>query len=105
MFRCKAETATTAVKKIRLVDKITNKCEDARVDISAKGFWQNGQLEFYDVVVFYSMRLNFRNKKLEMSYFLKYAGEDNFLSLFTVVRVKTHFPLKSPIIYYVQILI
>ena len=40
-----------------------------------------------------------------MSWLLKFTRKDDFLSLLTGVIVKTHFPLKSPIIYSIQILI
>ena len=35
-----------------LFEKTANKSEPARVDVSARGFWLTGQVEFFDVRVF-----------------------------------------------------
>ena len=45
-----------------------NKSEDARLDISARGFWVHGQRAFYDVRIFDPLARSYRGKTLSQCY-------------------------------------
>ena len=51
-----------------LNERTANKQDDARVDISARGFWQAGQQAFYDVRVFYSNAKRYQNVEIKKCY-------------------------------------
>ena len=51
-----------------LNERTANKQDDARVDISARGFWQVGQQAFYDVRVFYSNAKRYQNVEIKKCY-------------------------------------
>ena len=51
-----------------LNERTANKQNDARVDISARGFWQAGQQAFYYVRVFYSNAKRYQNVEIKKSY-------------------------------------
>lgn len=48
--------------------KTTNKFDDAKVGISARRFWQTGQLAFYDLRVFYSNSKQYQNVETRKCY-------------------------------------
>lgn len=48
-----------------------NKFNDSRVNISVRGFWQTGQLIFYDVRVFYSNTKWYKNVRIRKYYEIK----------------------------------
>ena len=51
-----------------LNERTANKQDDARVDISVRGFWQAGQQAFYDVRVFYSNAKRYQNVEIKKCY-------------------------------------
>ena len=49
-------------------EKTSNKLGQARVDISARGFWLTGQVAFFDVRVFNPTAKRYVNQELRKSY-------------------------------------
>ena len=43
-----------------------NSSDEARLDVSARGFWQRGQRAFFDVMVFNPFAKSHLNQKLDM---------------------------------------
>ena len=56
-------------------DKTTNKSDQARVDISARGFWLTGQGAFFDVRVFNPTAKRYVNQELRKSYEINEKGK------------------------------
>ena len=50
---------------------VPNKFSNSRVNISVRGFWQTGQLTFYDVKVFYSNTKWYKNVRTRKYYKIK----------------------------------
>ena len=46
----------------------TNSSDEARLDVSVRGFWQRGQRAFYDVRVFNPFAKSYLNQKLETAF-------------------------------------
>ena len=49
-------------------EKIRNKLDQARVDVSARGFWLKGQVAFFDVRVFNTTAKRYVNQELRKSF-------------------------------------
>ena len=49
-------------------EKIANKSGQARVDVSARGFWLTGQIKFFDLKVFNLTAKRYVNQELGKSY-------------------------------------
>ena len=49
-------------------EKIRNKSDQARVDVSARGFWLKGQVAFFDVRVFDTTAKRYVNQELRKSF-------------------------------------
>ena len=51
-----------------LVEKMANETDEARLDVSARGFWIAGQMAFFDVRVFNPNAKRYANQELSKAY-------------------------------------
>ena len=52
----------------KLHEKTAILADEARLDISARGFWETGQMAFFDIRVFYSNAKRYSNQSLNKCY-------------------------------------
>ena len=68
MERFRVEPQLQPLSDEKFSEKTSNKLGQARVDISARGFWLTGQVAFFDVRVFIPTAKRYVNQELRKSY-------------------------------------
>ena len=64
----KIEPHLQALTGEEMIERTANRTDEARLDVSARGFWQSGQVAFFDVRVFYSNAKKYQSVEIRKCY-------------------------------------